>query len=171
MMWSISWVAVQGKPAAQVLSELEFEALCNPRTDDNTCVLGASLDSGWYLVYIDDSWHEQLTPRVLEKLSRGGASVLHCVVEEAQRVSSACLYYDGEPVWLVLHDGEMSTDHLDVAGAAPPELDALLAQAREPQPRPRSSYHIPISLAGMLCGFDHEHPDTLPAFVELTEVI
>lgn len=169
-MWSVSWVAVRGKPVGQILRELEFEPMPGPPHGEDASVRGALLNDGWYLVYVDDSWHEQLTPFALEQLSRQDTIVLHSVVEEVQQISSVCQYHDGQASWLVMHDGAVDPEHLAIAGSAPEELDTLLAYVRQ-ENIANGSYQIPIALGAVLCGFAHNQRDDPPAFVPLREVI
>jgi hypothetical protein len=175
MAWSISWVAVQGRPAEQVLHALELEPMPPGTSTGEHYLLGADLADGWYLVFVNDSWHEQLSPQLLEKLSQGGCTVVRCVVEESAGMSSVCVWRQGELVWAALHDPSQGDDHLEVVGDAPEEADSLRSQPNqgEAPPSQLAVFRIPITLAGRLCGFvhDEDHRSAQLRFTELMETV
>src|SRR5881394_4002592 len=103
MGFSLSWVAVRGRPAPDVLAELglcrtgEFEEI------PESMMTGAALPGGWYVVvvnrfnFIDDTRLDRLSV---------GAEVVTCATEDHVMISWASGWAGGRRLWSVRHEAE-----------------------------------------------------------------
>src|SRR3954470_18656508 len=158
MGFSLSWVAVRGRHASDVLADLglcrtgEFEEL------PESLMTGAALPGGWYVVvvnrfnFIDDVR--------LDRLSIG-AEVVTCAVEEHVMISAASGWSNARQQWSVRHEAERDRRHLETAGDLPPDFAAIRERLFGKQDAVGRKanvdyiFDVPVQLAGALTGFRH----------------
>lgn len=167
MGFSISWLAVCGKPKADILAELALADTAQATDADESEMSGALLPGGWYVIYLNEFWHTLVQPETVAALS-SGATVVGCAVEEHAMASLAFLYKEGECVWQVSHVLDRGHDHLDIDGQAPDATSALLQAAiqRHEAEGHDAVFNVPVDLAFQACGFRHDAEHALE-FTEL----
>lgn len=164
MGWRLSWVAVTGLGKDEVLARLALEdsgdsADCFQRRIE-TC---AELPNGWFLLTRGDGFKDA----ELASLSRGSRLVTGDG-DETTMFSAAAGWADGLRQWAVDHNPERGLSDLNIEGEAPPELAAILAQARADQAEAGGDeadvdfvFDVPQALSGALCGWrpDQDNED------------
>lgn len=166
MGWRMSWVAVSGLGKAEVLARLGLE-------DSGEAIdyglrrtqAVAELPSGWVLLARGEP--EAFKAAEFEALSQG-ARLISAYCDETVMFSGASGWTDGVRDWAVDHDPEREPRGLKVEGAAPPELAAILAQARADQAEAGGDdadvdyiFDVPKDIVGELCGWrpDRDNED------------
>jgi hypothetical protein len=160
MGWSLSWVAVRGRPAEQVWSDLGLRPTGRV-LEVPLAPFSSTVVNGWVLVCADGD--RFVKDSVLRSLS-DATPVVACYVEEHVTHSQAVSWGGGSRRWSVLHDEDHGEDHLMIEGDPPRELAAIAAGARTGEPPEpgawRSFFDVPVDLAEALVGFrydaDHE---------------
>lgn len=168
MGFALSWLAVRGKPAATVLSELSLRPTGERSLTGESPFVGAASADGWYLVVADEAESELLAPSVLERLSRG-CEVVTCTVEEHVMFSEATGWKDGHRRWHVSHHGEDGPVGLEATGELPPQFASIRAELEAAQEAEGGAdaevdylFDIPVRVAGSLT--DYRHDEESPAF-------
>jgi hypothetical protein len=161
MGYSVSWLAVRGKPSIVVLSELGLQGTGEyDEVPDSPDIWGANLPDGWYLVFANRCDYVDRLP--LDRLS-AAAQVVTCSVEEHVMVSWASGWSDGQKVWSVTHDSEQGIDHIEADGDFPPvfaslrdRLAAEQAGAGGEESDVDHLFDVPVELAKAVTGFRHD---------------
>ncbi len=177
MGFSISWIAVSGKPKADILQSLSLADTAEPDDAHESPVSGAELPGGWYILFLNDMVHPFTAAAHLQRLS-AGCKVLSCQVEEHVMASAACMYENGVQAWSVTHASENGAFDLAVEGAAPPSLEAIHAEMKAMQDEEGGDeadvdyiFDVPVSLAAAICGYRHDFAYLTsgeePSFTEL----
>ena len=167
---SLSWLAVKGKPAAEVLRELHLRGTSESGLDGESAFAGAAADNGWYLIVARGAEHDMIAPAVAARLSTG-CKVLTCTVEEHVMFSQAAGWENGTRRWLVTHEGENGPVGISEEGTLPPEYapirDRLLAE-QESNGGANADvdylFDIPVALVQSFVGYKHD--ETNPALEE-----
>ncbi|WP_340646187.1 hypothetical protein [Phenylobacterium sp.] len=158
---TLSWVAVSGLAKDEVLARLGLEDSGEPaefyQRRAQTC---AELPSGWVLLArgeIDDFKAAELAT-----LSQG-ARLISAYCSETVMFSGASGWKDGVCTWAIDHNPERGLSDLNIEGDPPPQLAAILAEARAVQAEEGGDeadvdmvFDLPKDLAEALCGW---HPD------------
>jgi hypothetical protein len=117
-------------------------------------VLGATLDSGRYLLFIND----EIEPDryVLREISKN-ASLLCCYVNETVMVSYVSFWSNGYEEWFVLHDNNQGVQHLEAEGNLPHELQPIqdrlfTMQAQDESGQVDYIFDVPVELFAALGG-------------------
>ncbi len=160
---SISWLAVRGRPKADVLDALGLEDVGAP--SGRAKLFSADLPDGWLLVFAQDM--DWLTPARLASASAGSEAV-GCAVEEHVMYDDARGYRDGQEAWSVVHDAEKGIYDLQVSGTPPPAFAAIRDRLEREQRSADAEaggeaevdliFDIPTELAKAVCGFKHDEP-------------
>ena len=154
-----SWIAVRGKPAEKVRSELRLKETAERESLPEADVTAVALPSGWYVVFFNDPLPSDLEERALARLS-AGAELMMFVVEEASKVSLASGYSGGRRIWTLGHDSSKGPTHLDAQGALPEIVskirDRLLAQSRAGASGVDHVFDLPAELSKTITGFRHD---------------
>jgi hypothetical protein len=152
MGFSISWVAIKGKPKTAVLSELGLRATGGIESVSDWPIGGSELPGGWYLLFLDELAHPFTEEDVLSKLS-----------EEHVMASAAFAYQNGKKVWDVTHESELGKRHLLESGQLPSEyLQVRDTLIKEQDVGDREAHgvdyiwDIPVTLAYEVVGFRHD---------------
>jgi hypothetical protein len=166
---SLSWLAIKGRPACEILTALELA-----RTDETITELNrggpwcARLPPDWYLIVLKGCDHVLLKPQSLAAIS-AGAELVAASVEEHVMVCASESWRDGRQLWKVTHDAQQADDHLEVAGAPPEQFGALRAAqeklAGEDGDEVDHHFEIPLLLARSVTGFKHDEHEVAAATV------
>lgn len=159
MGFSLSWLAVRGKPRDTVFAELGLAATGAREEIPESPLVATDLPGGW-LVVVANNDTRFADEAVLARVSKGGETV-SCFVEEHVMCSQASAWQDGAEVWFVGHESERGIDHLHTRGTLPAgaaqEQARLVAQQREAGPDdPDFVFDGPVDLAKSITGFRHD---------------
>jgi hypothetical protein len=179
MGYSLSWLAVSGKPQRAVYDELGFRPTGEREEIPEADLTGATLPNGWCLIVSNRSG-QVASDAAMERLSSSGCELVTCFVEEHVMFSSATGWKDGRKSWSIIHDAQRGIQHLETAGELPPAYgsirDRLFARQAEENLRkaglrrplfPRKVlaieemgcdyiFEIPIEVARELTGYQHD---------------
>src|SRR5260370_41316935 len=118
MGYAISWIAFKHKTAAQVTDLLALAPSGKYEEVPHGMFSGVSLDTGWYLVYINKCEHRIVSARNLQRGS-ASAEIVAAVIEEHVMFSSAEGWENGSLIWKVSDASESGIDHLEEHGSLP----------------------------------------------------
>ena len=178
MGWRMSWVAVSGLGKAEVLARLGLEDSGEPADyRQRRTQAFADLPNGWVLLARGEA--DPFEPAELEALSRG-ARLISADFDDTVMFSGASGWTNGVRDWGIDHNPERGLSDLNIEGAAPPELAAILAQARADQAEEGGDkadvdlvFDVPQALSGAICGWrpdmDNEDWDEI-AFTRLRRI-
>lgn len=159
---SLSWLAVKGKPTAEVLAGLHLRGSGVRGVDGEAPIVGAPSDGGWYLLVLRGAEHRLLRSAVLEPLSVG-CEVLTCTVEEHVMFSQASGWRNGRRLWQVTHRGEDGPVGIAEEGTLPPEYPAIrdrLVAQQEAEGGAEADvdclFDIPVVLVQTFVGYKHD---------------
>jgi hypothetical protein len=159
MGYSLSWIAVKGKPPQAVRDEFSFR-MTDAREEIPESELSAvEMPSGWYLI-VSNHTEQVVSDAAMRRLSSSGCELVTCFVEEHVMVSRATGWKDGQLKWSVTHDAQKGLMHLDVQGEPPPELAAIRDQKFAEQAAGDSDcdylFDIPVETARSVAGYRHD---------------
>lgn len=158
MGFSISWLAVPATAKNSTLDALGLTETTERQQLPESAFAGASLPTGWYLVWFEDPSPAALKPESLRALSLHG-KVVACQVEEHAMVSTAACWVDGKEQWFVARDAEDGMTNLDVMGNPPPVFEEIRSARLQLQGSRTDVDHVfdvPLALAEALVGFRHD---------------
>jgi hypothetical protein len=162
MGYSISWLAVKGKPPEKIQQELDLKPNGKMADYGEASVTGRVLPNGWYLIVLKGCGHPFVKTKSLTTLS-AGCDIVACGIEEHVMYSCAEEWNNGACVWRIEHAGEKGTTDLKTAGKLPPELEAIVAaqeKRREAAGGADSNidlyFDIPLKAAKQVAGFKHD---------------
>jgi hypothetical protein len=162
MGYSLSWLAVRGKPAQVVLDELQFHPTGVREEIPESELTAVEMPNGWYLIV---SQHSELvaSDAAITRLSASGGEVVTCFVEEHVMFSSATRWKDGSKTWSVFHNSQERRDHLQVQGELPSEFSSIVADLKAKQQRSDAKkrrvdfiFDVPVALAQALVGYRYD---------------
>ena len=173
MGYAISWIAFKDKTAQQVFELLSLSPSGTFAEEPEGMFSGAQLDTGWYLVFINEYGHKFIGKNSLQRVSMDremdremDSEVVAVAVEEHVMFSSAEAWKSGKLIWKVTHEGEggpLGPRHLEEHGILPKEYQStkqrlLAAQKQEDQNEPEVDhiFDIPLELAESIVGFKHD---------------
>src|SRR5262245_52377994 len=117
MGFALSWLAVKGKPVADILAELRLRPTGTHALDGEEPFVGAA-SGGWYLIVMNGAEHHFLGADVLTPLS-AGCEVMTCTVEEHVMFSEATGWENGRRLWRVRHEGDAGPRGVEEEGTLP----------------------------------------------------
>ena len=121
-------------------------------------VVGVSLKNGSYLLYINDPALIVPNDVVLARLSTS-ARLLACYANETCMESLATSWENGQRKWLVHHDAQQGSEHLETSGELPsqflPIREKLFAQ-QQGSNEADYLFDTPVELAKELGGFRYD---------------
>lgn len=157
MGYSLSWVAIRGRSAADVRRDLRLAATGKFQEYPEAPFLGAALPGGWSLILANRD-HRFGDEELLARLSVGGEAVA-CLVEDHSMVNQASGWKEGRHVWTVSHDGSNGRGRPELEGEVPAEFAPILKALEEEQRGGSDNvdylYDAPAELAKALVGFRH----------------
>ena len=137
MGYSLSWLAVRGKPPQAVRDELGFRLTGEREEIPEADLTGAEMPNGWYLI-VSNRNEQVASDTAMQRLSSSGCELVTCFVEEHVMFSSASNWKDGRKSWSVIHDAQRGIDHLETEGELPASYssirDRLFAKQKEAMP-------------------------------------
>jgi len=161
MGYSLSWLAVKGKPAQAIRDELGFRPTGESEEFAESELSAVKMPNGWYII-VSDHTERVVSEEAMRKLSLSGCELVTCFVEEHVMVSSATGWKDGRTIWSVIHDCRIGKSHLDVEGNLPPGFlsirDVWLARTTSGVDY---IFEIPIETAASVT--DYRHDRDVPA--------
>jgi hypothetical protein len=154
MGYAISWLAVRGSAESSVLSSLGLENTGETEEISESDWCSAQLGD-WILV-----WSNSYEPaRFRHAPSKLKGEVLMCDVEEHVMFVSVSAFNHGIQSWRIVHDAQLSRDHLIVEGNPPESFgrirDEELARV-ESDREVDFIFEIPVRMAQELVGFRHD---------------
>ena len=159
MGYSLSWLAVRGKPVDVVLGQLGLRGTGTREEIPESPIVGAELPGGWYLV-LSNKDVQFLDDNVLSKMS-AGCEVVTCFVEEHVMYSEAKGWEGGKAKWSVTHDAEKGLDHLQPTGEVPAAFGPIHERLRAELETAGENavdflFDVPAELAKVQTGFRHD---------------
>lgn len=124
MGYSISWMAIKGKPKEEVLTFYEFSETLVREEIPESEISSAMLPSGWYFLWFNKCESPFVQPEMVSELSME-CSVIVCVIEEHVMYCRSEYWENGSQKWKVVHDSENGMYDLEVSGAAPEYFESL----------------------------------------------
>ena len=159
MGYSLSWIAVKGRPPQSVRDELSFRTTEKREEIPESEVSAVEMPGGWYLI-VSNHTEQVASDAAMQRLSSSGCELVTCFVEEHVMVSRATGWKDGQLRWSVTHDAQKDLLHLDVEGEPPPEFAAIRDQKFAEQAAGDSDvdyvFDIPVETARRLTGYRHD---------------
>jgi hypothetical protein len=162
MGYSLSWLAVRGKPPQAVRDELQFRATGEREEFPESDLSAVEMPNGWYLVVSQRS-ELVASVAVITRLSSSGGEVVTCFVEEHVMFSGATRWKDGSKTWSVSHNSQNRRDHLDAQGDLPPGFSSIVADLKAKQHEADASkrrvdfiFDVPVALAHALVGYRYD---------------
>lgn len=162
MGFSLAWIAVSGKPKAEVLSFFSLSEGAQNVAMLEAEITGVQLPNDWYLIVLNDIVSPLTVEEGLLKLS-DASHVCLCQIDEHFMTSSLVSYSNGQMQFSVCHFAEIGIYHLEVEGNAPARLDIIHGELQKSQDREGGEdagcdylFEVPIELAFHICGFKHD---------------
>lgn len=168
MGYAISWIAIRGQSPGKVQALFDLEPTGDMESVPDSDVVGATLPSGWYLIF-DNARTFEFSPELFDARMTAGAEAVVCMVEEHIMLSSAAAYKDGKQIWSTKHDAQEGIEHLEYSGELPVEFASIREKCLEMQRIENADssaadhiFDIPVALAAAITGFryDQDIPGT-----------
>lgn len=159
MGYSLSWIAVKGKPAQAVRDELSFRRTDKREEIPESELAAVEMPSGWYLI-VSNHTEQVVSDAAMRRLASSGCELVTCFVEEHVMISRATGWKDGQLQWSVTHDGQKGLLHLDVQGEPPAEFAAIRDRTFAEQSAGDRDcdylFDIPVETARSMTGYRHD---------------
>lgn len=162
MGYSLSWLAVRGKPPQVVRDELQFRPTGEREEFPESDLSAVEMPNGWYLIVSQRS-ELVASDAAITRLSSSGGEVVTCFVEEHVMFSRASRWKDGSKTWSVFHNAQDRCDHLDAQGDPPSEFSSIVADLSAKQHDADANkrrvdfiFDIPVALAHALVGYRYD---------------
>ena len=166
MGFNVDLVAVRGLPKTELHARLHLAATANSETEPESPVVGATLPTGWEIVYFND--RSPPTEADLAALSKS-AEVLFLDVCEMATICTAKCWHNGTMIWSISHDSQRGTGHLEAKGDVPgcfPSIAGRLGEcqaARGDADQIDYIFNVPADVFAELTGFTYDgNPDGYP---------
>lgn len=118
MGYSISWIAFRDKTADEAAQLLALARTGQFEEVPESMFSGVKLDTGWYLIVINEHGHPLTQEKSLQRVS-ASCEVIVALIEEHVMASSAECWKDGTQRWAVAHEFESGAGDLKEQGALP----------------------------------------------------
>ena len=162
MGFALSWLAVKGKPVADILRELRLRPTGTQGLEGEEPFASAQSDAGWFLIVMNGAEHHFLASDVIGPLS-AGCEVMTCTVEEHVMFSESAGWKDGRQLWRVRHEGENGPVGLEEEGTLPPEYASIRDRLTRQQVSEGGAtadvdylFEIPVVLVQAFVGYKHD---------------
>lgn len=158
MGMALTWFAFEGLAKEAAYAALRLVPV---RQGERSRVHGGLLSNGWGLVLLEGANDRWMKDRFCVDLNPHGRTVA-CQLEEHVMYSFAAQWTGGRCDWRVWHSGEAGGDSLETRGLAPDCLAGIEQRCRQKQERDPQVNHVidvPLQLAAVLTGFNHEEAD------------
>jgi len=112
------------------------------------------------VVQTRETIYKQFSEEKIANLSKN-CIVIVCDVSDYLMSSKIASWEDGEKIWEVSHDSQVSPDHLKIEGTPPKELNKIIEELRNQQAQDTDGdvdyiYEVPIELGSTLIGYRHD---------------
>jgi hypothetical protein len=161
MGYSLSWLAIKGKPLQAVLDEIGFCAIGVSEEIPESALSAAELPNDWHLIVSNQS--EAVVPDDLLRRLSANCEAITCFAEEHVMCSHAAGWKDGNKRWSVIHNAQKQRHHLETQGDLPPWFGSILSQLESKQreadarkQRVDFIFDVPIELAYTITGYRHD---------------
>jgi hypothetical protein len=162
MGYSLSWLAVRGKPPQVVREELAFHPTGEREEFPESDLSAVEMPNGWYLIVSQRS-EQVASDATLQRLSSSGGGLVTCFVEEHVMFSSATGWKDGRKSWSVIHNAQVRRDHLETQGDLPSSFNSIFADLKTRQREADANkrrvdliFDVPVALAHTLVGYRYD---------------
>lgn len=162
MGYAISWIALRNRSPEQAAKALGLSPTGETEEAAEGMFAGALLETGWYVVVINEYGH-----RLVEKarsLSLSGEVIVACI-EEHVMASSAEGWKLGLRQWSISHQSDQGINHLEEKGTPPKEYHAIKARllsAQEGAVGVDYVFDVPLELAEAIVGYKHDNICDVP---------
>lgn len=162
MGFSLSWLAVKGKPPQEVREVLGFRPTGKRESIPEAPISAVEMPSGWYLIVCQ---HTECvaSDALLQNLS-AGCELVTGFVEEHVMACSATGWKDGKKLWAVTHDSQIDRQHLEVIGEPPQQFAEIrthfVAKDKEEVEGENICdylFEIPVEIAHAVTGYRHDY--------------
>lgn len=170
MGWRISWLAIKKQERTAILTSFGLHSTDEPNGRPKGMISGTTLPNGFFLLFLNDTFHPFVEPEALSVASLG-CEIVGCQVEEGIMASSSFCWRDGKQVWNVIHDAEKGVRNLLVEGNPPEVISDLMTRAHRLQNKERKFpflsmpwevdhfFRVPIDLSASVVGFEHDRAE------------
>jgi len=157
MGYSISWIAFKDTAPEEAGRLLALSRTGRLEKVPESMFCGAKLDTGWYLVVINENGHEFVGEQNLRRVS-ATCEILAAGIEEHVMASSAEYWKGGSQMWAVSHEAESGDAHLAEHGAFPDAYLSIKDRLLASQKTGEADYvfDIPLKLAESIVGYKHD---------------
>lgn len=159
MGYSLSWIAVKGKPPQAVRDEFSFGMTEKREEIPESDLSAVEMPSGWYLI-VSNHTEQVVSDAAMRHLSSSGCELVTCFVEEHVMISRATGWKDGQLTWSVTHDAQKGLLHMDVQGDPPAEFAAIRDRQFAEQAADDGDvdwlFEIPVETARSVAGYRHD---------------
>jgi hypothetical protein len=162
MGYAISWLAAKGDQPEQLIQALGLRRTGETAEYAEAKFTGCKLQSGWFIVVINQCDHPFIGSRSLASLSADG-DIVACSLEEHVMVCTAEQWRNGQQVWRLEHDAQQGIEHILASGQLPEGYAAIEQASVEQQAEAGGKkadvdffFEIPLETAKSLVGFKHD---------------
>jgi hypothetical protein len=162
MGYSLFWLAVKGKPLADLLAQFELAPTGDTEEIPESDVVSAELSAGWNIIH----WNKGDLPTQTQfTTASAGCAAVFCFLEEHVMASFTSGWENGVELWSVDHAAGESNP-LRIKGNPPQPFGDIRAKleaeqkqhnATNPPRRERVDFifDIPVNLAEAITGYSH----------------
>lgn len=160
MGYKISWIAVKDCEPSQVREMLSLSLSGDREEFPESPITEVALPEGWYLLHFNEFDAPALADVSLEKISTLGDVVTN-QVHEGVMVSTASCFIAGKLVWRVIHDAQISQDHLEATGNLPANFETIKSEKMTAQHEDDDEmvdyiFDVPVDLAMSIVDYRYD---------------
>lgn len=160
MGFKISWIAVKDCEPSQVREMLSLSISGEREEFPESPITEVALPEDWYLLHFNEFDTPALDDVSLETISKLG-DVVTSQVHEGVMVSLASCFISGQLVWRVIHNAQISQDHLEATGDLPANFETIKSKKIKAQNEDFDQmvdyiFDVPIDLAMSVVGYRYD---------------
>ena len=159
MGFSLSWLAVKGKPPQVIRDELSFRMTEMREEIPESELSAVEMPSGWYLI-VSNHTEQVVSDAAMRQLCSSGCELVTCFVEEHVIVSRATGWKDGHLIRSVTHNAQKGLLDLEVQGEPPATFaairDGMFAEQAVGDCDVDYVFDIPVETARSVTGYRHD---------------
>lgn len=162
MGYSLSWIAVKGRPDREIRQLLGLKSTGKYGTYGEHRIAGKDLRNGWYILIANECDDPITKGEILAEISKGCRAVA-CSIEEHVMFSSCAFWENGRKAWSVQHRGDEGAFDLVTTGKLPESYSLLKKELIEKQKSEGGEqadvdhvFDLPLELAKQYVGFRHD---------------
>jgi len=156
MGFNVDLMAVRGLAVTDLHARLQLEPTGSSESEPESPLVGATLPSGWHLLYFND--RSPPTEAELAALS-ASAEVMFLDVCEMATVCTAKCWRNGKRMWRISHDSQHGIDHLEADGDLPecfPSVADRLRKCQTPNGDIDYIFNVPADVFAEITGLSDE---------------